>query len=540
MRKEHSLSRKLWLSTVTVAVALLAVFAGSAAAGHARTGATGGTLNVDLPNDVDYTDPALDYLSTGWEIEYATCLKLMNYPDANGAKGSQLVPEAAAGFPKVSNNGKTYDFNVKAGFTKFSNGQPVTAANFKAAIDRDADPKMQSPAVPFFSDIVGSDKSPVSGVKVKGSHLVITLTKASPDFLARMAMPFFCAIPTNLAHDPNGVLAPASAGPYFISDRVPNKSITIKKNPNYHGKRPHNVNLINYNVGNSLDAIYLRTQQGATDYAAGGIPPASYAEAAQKYGINKGQFWVKPQLGVSYIAMNHDRAAFKGPKGTALAKAVNYAIDRKAMLAQGGYLAGKRTDQILPPGMAGFRDASLYPLKGPDIATAKKWAAKAGVKSGTGVELYTDNRGSSPLVAQILQFNLKQIGLDVNSHLFARAVQIDKEGTRGEPFDITTEGWIADYADPYDFINVLLSGDSLHDSNNNNVAYYNDAKFNAQMKKAASLSGSARYNAYGKLDVDMITSTPPWAARNNFNDRILVSKRTGCFTFNSTYSVDLA
>ena len=53
------------------------------------------------------------------------------------------------------------------------------------------------------------------------------------------------------------------------------------------------------------------------------------------------------------------------------------------MLAQGGYLAGKRTDQILPPGMAGFRDANLYPLKGPDFATAKKYAAKSGVKDGT-------------------------------------------------------------------------------------------------------------------------------------------------------------
>src|SRR3954454_22533463 len=332
MRKEHSLSRKLWLSTVTVAVALLAVFAGSAAAHSAHKGATGGTLNVDLPNDVDYTDPALDYLSTGWEIEYSTCLKLMNYPDANGAKGSQLVPEAAAGFPKVSNGGKTYDFTVKAGFTKFSNGAPVTAANFKAAFDRDADPKMQSPALPFFSDVVGSDKSPVSGVKVKGSHLIINLTKPAPDFLARVAMPFFCAVPTNLAHDPNGVLAPASAGPYYIADRVPNKSITIKKNPNYKGKRPHNVNQLNYTVGTSLDATYLRTQQGATDYAAGGIPPASYAEAAQKYGINKSQFWVKPQIGVSYFAFNHDRPLFKGANGIALAKAINYAIDRKALL----------------------------------------------------------------------------------------------------------------------------------------------------------------------------------------------------------------
>ena len=73
---------------------------------------TGGTLNVDLTTDVDYTDPSLSYLSTGWELEYATCLKLVNYPDANGPRASQLVPEAASGFPKVSKDGKTYDFTV--------------------------------------------------------------------------------------------------------------------------------------------------------------------------------------------------------------------------------------------------------------------------------------------------------------------------------------------------------------------------------------------------------------------------------------------
>jgi ABC-type oligopeptide transport system substrate-binding subunit len=537
------LKRKLWLSTVTVAIALLAVFAGGAAAKSGKSGAvgaTGGTLNVDLFTDVDYTDPALDYLSTGWEIEYATCLKLLNYPDANGPKGGQLTPEAAAGFPKVSNGGKTYDFTVKAGFTKFSNGQPVTAANFKAAFDRDADPKMQSPALPFFSDVVGSDKSPVSGVQVRGSHLVVHLTKAAPDFLARVAMPFFCAIPTNLPHDPNGVLAPPSAGPYYIASRVPNKSIVIKRNPFYKGKRPHNVNEINYIVGNSQAATYLRTQQGATDYAAGGIPSASYAEAAQKYGVNKGQFWVKPQLGISYLAFNHDRPLFKGAAGAALAKSINYAIDRKALLAQGGYLAGKRADQILPPGIAGFRDANLYPLKGPDVTTAKKWAAKAGVKDGQTIEYYTSNTGAAQLAAQIVQFNLKQIGLNVNTHLFARAVQINKEGTRGEPFDITSEGWIADYADPYDFINVLLSGDSLHASNNNNVAYYNDPTFNKQMIDASNLSGAPRYKAYGNLDVNMMLKNPPWAPRNNFNDRILVSSKIGCFTFNSTYSLDYA
>jgi peptide/nickel transport system substrate-binding protein len=534
------MQRRLWPAALAAAFVLLTVFAGSAAARTAKSGAQGGTLNVDIATDVDYTDPALDYLSTGWEIEYSTCLKLMNYPDANGPKGSQLEPEAAAGFPKVSNNGKTYDFTVKAGFTKFSNGRPVTAANFKAAFDRDADPKMQSPATAFFSDVVGSTKSPVTGVKVRGDHLIVNLTHPAPDFLARVAMPFFCAVPTNLPRDPNGVLAPPSAGPYYIAARVPNKSITIKRNPYYHGKRPHNVAAINYIDGNSLDATYLRVQQGATDYAAGGIPPASYAQAANKYGVNKGQFWVEPQLGVQYLAFNHDRPLFKGTKGTDLAKAINYAIDRKAMLAQGGYLAGKRTDQILPPGLAGFRRLSLYPLKGPDLKAAQQWLAKSGVKKGTTLQYYTSNTGAAPLQAQILQFNLKQLGLNVNTQMFARAVQIDKEGTRGEPFDITSEGWIADYADPYDFINVLLCGCNIHASNNNNVAYFDNPTFNKEMQSASLLSGAKRYSTYGNLDVKIMSQDPPWAARDNFNDRVLLSKRVGCFTYNSTYSVDLA
>ena len=288
-------------STIGAAlVVLLAalVVAGPASATHNKTG---GTLNVDLTTDVDYTDPALSYLSTGWELEYATCLKLVNYPDANGPTREPAVPEAASGFPKVSKDGKTYDFTVNASFTKFSNGQPVTAGSFKAALDRDADPAMQSPSGAFISDIVGADKSPISGVRVKGNHLLITMQHASPDLLARLAMPFFCAIPASLPHDPNGVATPPSAGPYYVASRTVNKSIVLKRNPYYKGKRPHNADQIVYTIGNSLDATYLRVQQGATDYAAGGIPPASYAEAAQKYGINKGQFWVKPLLSTAYL-----------------------------------------------------------------------------------------------------------------------------------------------------------------------------------------------------------------------------------------------
>src|ERR1051326_2553541 len=94
---------KIASAFVVLMTALLVVGAASA---QSSKGSAGGTLVVDLTTDVDYTDPALSYLSTGWELEYATCLKLVNYPDANGPRAGQLVPEAASGFPKISNNGK--------------------------------------------------------------------------------------------------------------------------------------------------------------------------------------------------------------------------------------------------------------------------------------------------------------------------------------------------------------------------------------------------------------------------------------------------
>jgi ABC-type oligopeptide transport system substrate-binding subunit len=522
---------KLGIALVVLLTAFLAVGAASA-----KNQKAGGTINVDLSTDVDFTDPALGYLSTSWELEVATCLKLVNYPDANGPRSSQLIPEAASGFPKVSNNGKTYDFTVNPTWTKFSNGDRVTPASFKAAFDRNADPKMQSPSGAFMSDVVGASKSPVSGVRTKGNHLIITLTHTAPDFLARLAMPFFCAIPASTPHDPDGVNTPAAAGPYYIASRVPNKSIVLKQNPYYKGKRPHNASQIVYTIGNSLDATYLRVQNGETDYAAGGIPPASYADAAQKYGINKGQFWVKPLLSTAYLAFNTSRGVFKD--NVPLRKAVNQAIDRRALLAQGGYLGGKRTDQILPPGMAGFRDADLYPLQQPNVKAAQKLAQG---HTGNGkVVLYESNRGASPLRAQIIQYNLKQIGLTVDTQLLARAVQLQKEGTRGEPFDIADESWGADYADPYDFVNVLLDGRNIQDSNNNNFAYFNDPKFNQQMTEAALLSGPKRYTAYGNLDVNIMQQAAPWAPRSNANNRMLVSKRFGCFTYSAIYTVDLA
>lgn len=552
------MTKKLALSVAMLAVgAGLLVASATASAdggaapqapqGKGAAGAVGGTLRVNLINDTDYVDPALAYYTVSWEMEYATCAKLLNYPDKEAPEGSQLVPDAATGFPTVSKDGKTYTFQIRKGW-KSNRGTELTAANFAAAINRDLNPKMQSPAGPFIEDIVGAKAvldgkaTKATGVQTKGKYtLVIKLTKAAPDFLARIAMPFFCAIPTNLPIVPEGVNSLESWGPYYVHSRIPNRTIDIRKNRNYKGPRPHNVNQILYTVGVNEAASLLQIEQGQADYAADGLNPAAYADLAAKYGINKGRFFVKPALVFRYLAFNHDRPLFKGPTdegNVKLKQAIQYAIDRPALLRQYGAYAGKRSDQYLPPGIPGYKAANIYPIQGANYDKAKQLAA--GNTRGGKAVLYTCTRPACVNTAQILQFNLKQIGIDLEIQKFARAVQFEKEGTRGEPFDIGFEGWAADYADPFDFINILLDGTTIRDTNNVNFSYFNSAKWNKRMADAAKLSGAARYAAYGKLDIDLAKGPSPLAAFMNDNDRNFVSARVKNYVYNPVYGTDFA
>ena len=134
----------------------------------------------------------------------ATGANLLRFADAEGSAGSRLVPEVATGFPTVSKDGKTYTFNLRKTF-RFADGSPVTAQNFAYAINRDLQPRMSSPATTFVEDVVGAravlegKAQTASGVQAIGKYkLRVTLTRIAPDFLARITMPFFSAVRTDL------------------------------------------------------------------------------------------------------------------------------------------------------------------------------------------------------------------------------------------------------------------------------------------------------------------------------------------------------
>src|SRR5215212_830317 len=134
---------RVWLSVVAlvVGVGLLAA-AGLAGTANPKAGALagtaakkGGTLRIGRARDIDSVDPALAYVFDSWFIEFATCAKLFNYPDKPAPEGANVIAEVAAGFPRVSADGKTWTIRLRRGY-RFHTGAPITAANFVAAFNR--------------------------------------------------------------------------------------------------------------------------------------------------------------------------------------------------------------------------------------------------------------------------------------------------------------------------------------------------------------------------------------------------------------------
>src|SRR5438105_8846045 len=173
LERSH-MHRRLWLSAIIAALgALLLVVAGFASAASSSAAKKGGTMRLNMSGtDVDFSDPSLAYGTISWQIEFATALKLMNYPDKPPPVGSRLRPEAAVAAPIISRNGRTYTFTIRKGL-RFSDASKVTATNFKWAFDRSLTKAQQSPATPFIDDVVGADKMLNSNGKIKHAAGVI-------------------------------------------------------------------------------------------------------------------------------------------------------------------------------------------------------------------------------------------------------------------------------------------------------------------------------------------------------------------------------
>jgi YVTN family beta-propeller protein len=507
------------------------------------------------------TDPAI-YSSGGIQLQEAIGARLLRNPDVAQPRGVTLLPEISD-LPKVSNGGKTYTFHIRPGY-RFSppSNAPVTAEVMRESIERALSPKISGTLAigpPVTPDIVGyqayeSGKAAhVSGIQVHGDDLVFNLVAADPDFPARISDTPFSAVPLGTPVRPFGLQqAIPSAGPYYAVGGdffTGGNTLVLKRNPNYHGPRPHRLEAIVIGTNVGLPAV----QQAAankTDYtwtdqavpaslAPGGALDRRFGPASAAAKAGKERYFAPATAANRFLVFNTESGIFRSAK---LRRAVNFALDRPALAAATNDLP---SGDFLPPGIPGsLGGKSLYPLRGPDLAKAQ---ALAKGTHGRAVLLIgnSDNCTYCASLAATIKGDLAPLGIDVvPSFVPSVAATVTQPGPPPH-WDMVVWNWIEDYPDPSDYINATFDTKQPPRGLAWNQAWtrYNDARFLREMRAAFKVEGAGRAAAYRRLDTQMFLKSPPAAVYATLRGSPqLFSSRIGCQVFRPQDSglVDLA
>jgi len=480
-------------------------------------------------------DPALYGLE--YRILRPACAALMSYPDKPLPAGLRLQPELAQSYPLVSRDRRTYTFTIRKD-ARFSTGAPVTASDFKHALERTFDPKMKSGGAFFFGDIVGAREmlagtaTTLAGAIANGRTLRLRLTRPVPDFLARTSG--LCAVPSTLPADPEGAKAPLpSPAPYYVSEYVPGVRVVLERNRFYRGNRPHHVDRIEVDLQGDASAVADVANGGLDTVAATPDLSPQLAGLAQRYGVNRSRLFVQPDLGTRMFLINTSRPLFRN--NVELRQAINFAANRRALVREYGRYAATATDRYVPSVIPGAQSGRIYPLQGPDLRKARA-LARGRTRSGKAVLYTCSERPDCIGTAQVLQQNLRAIGIQVQVKRFPLQVMFQKLARPNEPFDLAWVGFVGGWSDPLQFLGNF-DGRTIGQPDNSNWSYFKSSKFDRLLDRAAGLSGAARYKAYGELDMQLARDAAPAIAVLNPNTWAFVSARVDCVVMNP--SLDL-
>jgi ABC-type oligopeptide transport system substrate-binding subunit len=486
-----------------VALMSAAQFAGAA------SGRKGGIFKVGTTGASVQIDPQLSYISTGWWLEYATAAKLYNY-----RTGGRLVPEVASGF-KVTNGGLRYTFSLRKGF-RFSDGAPVTARSFEYAFDRATSPELQSPAAQFTAN--------VRDVHAHGMELVIDLRSTDGDLIATLAMPFFQATSTKLpldreVSDVRSTADLPTAGPYAFTLNDVNRLTSLRRNPYWKPgpgrSAPRNLAGVDLQWG--LDEQTAFDLVRANQLDEGPIPAREEQGLAQQYGVNRGQFWVKPTSDcIGLIAFNNSRNLFRG--NPELRKALNWALDRTAY--NGPSFTRSPWTHLLPPGYPGSITKPTLQPYAPTADLQRAFDLAAGHLKDGRITVYFRSTGSLNLAqGENVRRALLYLGFaydNITMKGFPGAEIYDAMGRADSDFDLAISlGWCADRGSGSAFLPFAGVPPFFPDL----------PQYRAKLSAALRLKGNARAAALGKLDLDITRNVAPVAVTNTFNNLYFFSNR---------------
>jgi peptide/nickel transport system substrate-binding protein len=546
--------KRLALSVAMLAIgaAMLAASSFASSQGPSSSQARkGGILKFSLFAGIENIDPQRSYYVPEWQYNWLVSRPLLNFAHAQGARGYRLLNEGARSYT-VSRNGKTYTFNIRPGM-KLSNGARISSRNYKHALMRVLNPEVGSPLASFLTDpasvnIVGAiaynsgDANDVPGIKTAGpNRLKITLVAPNPLLPTLLALPPTGAIATTLPFRPITSVSSSNplpaGGKYYIQEYVPDRSIKIRRNPQYRAAgaapMPGVADGFDYDIGVQQDQALLLTKSGQLDWAADGLPPSAWGPLFAQYGT-KGRARVFTTSVVDYVTMNNSKGVFRNANAR---KAVAWGIGRKQLVDIRGPRAGFGQCSLLTPAIPGYKKCTTYG-NAPNLSKARPLARNF---TGQKINYWYTSTITGTQIQQLATSQLNAIGFNnIETRPFSSGL-FTALGRRGNDYDFAIVGWAADFPDPYDYVNKLLSGETIQDVQNNNTAYFNNPTANRLMRNAARLKGQKRLTTYGNLDNRIMKEWVPIAAIDNRNDREFFSARIDTKTViqSPIYQIDL-
>ena len=488
---------------------LLAMFLASALcvtafAGCGKKKADGVTVQIG-PNP-ETLDPALNSAVDGGNMLITLFETLLIIDEDN-----KVQPGQAEKY-EISDDGLTWTFTMRDGL-KWSDGTELNAKDFEYTFKRIADTNVAAPyaetvigMIEGYKDAIDSKNPEKLNVKASDDGKTLTIKLAYPCSYFDKIVAFGTMSPVQKATvEKNGdswATKPETYvcnGPYTITEWTPSEKIVCKKNENYKGGWDSKKIVTD-------KLTFLLLEDSSASYAAytGGtaqlIKDVPTEEIPTLKKDKKDEFKVDTILGTYYLSMNLNKAPFNNKN---VRKALSLAIDRDYVantVMQGTYTPAYNyvgpsiidSEGMFFDNAKKANDGKTYISEDykANLEEAKKALAEAGFPNGEGfptITYSTNDAGYHKALAEYLQQAYKELGITMNIDIVDWS-SFTPQRRAGE-YEMARNGWVMDYNDASNMIELFYS------TNGNNDGKYNNPAFDAAIDKSKVADSATHFAA---------------------------------------------
>ena len=467
------------------------------------TPASPGTTLRLAGDEPDTLDPALVTDSTSAEYVVHIYSGLVSL-DAS----LSVVPDLAERW-EISPDGRTYTFYLRSGI-RFQDGTELTATDVVYSLERACDPQTGSPvASVYLGDIVGANErlsgraATISGVKAVDERTVrITIVEPTATFLAKLTYSTAFVLDRSNVESSNWPSRPNGSGPFRLQE-LSSKQIVLQRNEHYY-RDPPKLEKVVYSLGGGSPMSMYENDELDMVY----VGPADVERVRDPANVLSAELTVVPQLDIQYLGINVDRPPFDDVK---VRQAFSLAIDREKITSVVWKDMRAPAEGIVPPGMPNYQRAR--PLLAFDPERARKLLAESRYGGPAGLPPVTLSIGTlatelPPVIEAVVAMYRDNLGVDI-------AVEGNADVLADDP-QMYSIGWIADYPDPENFLDILF-----HSGSGLNHMHYSNPQVDRLLESARVETDQKRRQDLMLEAETLIVADAPWVPLWNSVDYVL-------------------